>query len=105
MVSPERLESMQKSWVRTLERYRVDVVVRIHSARDQCHARRDHFSLDGAGDSSHRLDQLCGRRVWRAADLDLPSGLERDSRPIAQRPRRRIVVSSLLGPALARSQP
>ncbi len=24
MVSPERLESMQKSWVRTLERYRVD---------------------------------------------------------------------------------
>lgn len=53
MVSPERLESMQKSWVRTLERYRVapadaypafDVLVAAHSAPERFYHNLEHLT-------------------------------------------------------------
>lgn len=53
MVSPERLESMQKSWVRTLERYRVapadaypafDVLVAAYSAPERFYHNLEHLT-------------------------------------------------------------
>ncbi len=62
MVSPERLESMQKSWVRTLERYRVspadaypvfDVLVAAYTAPE-----RFYHNLEHLGDMFRVIERL-----------------------------------------------